>query len=475
MSIGNVIRLSAGGTIDAPEIAADDPVKGLLFRLAADSYPQMLVHEDGSWPGLNVSFFQHPLREQLQRALHEDEQLSRLYPSEADLGRSGVVFKSLGGGGTIQSVLFGETLVRASWDLATMSIPSPSLSDLYNAISANVDVLRAALAGNASRTRALLAVTGITTSGRSVMTPWGVLRPISEGERLAAPATLDGAVSGTDAEGRNVTVSYAGELVLDGDLPYALTVREWKVGDEFPTSPPLAQMAGASALRRRTEGLQLAVLLAVVRPAGQWATARFAWHWIADPIAHGRSMSWADHRSSPGLMPTEVSDEECAALRHWCERIEEHWSPTVDIAVRRVLSASQQRTNPSDRLVDSVIAWENLFGTSEGEPRLRISTAMAWLLADSGTARVELQKEIKQLYDDRSKIVHGGSFEEVAIAERANRALDLALSSLRTLFGARTDILALPDGAARSLKLILEGTRGPQGGELIEAAASTSP
>ena len=156
-------------------------------------------------------------------------------------------------------------------------------------------------------------------------------------------------------------------------------------------------------------------------------------------------------------MPTELSSGECEAVEFWCELVEAHWSPRVDIAVRRVLSAAHARADPADRLVDSVIAWENLFGTSEGEPRLRISAAMAWLLARSGVERQDLQREVKQLYDDRSKIVHGASFNEVAIAEKASRALELARRSLRVLLQERPELLGLPDGAARSLSLILSG------------------
>jgi hypothetical protein len=459
-SIGNIIRLSAGGEIDTPEtgLGVDDEVKALLFRLASDAYPRLLVPVEEPWHHLHLSFFRHPSRAELQRAVHEDEQFSRMYPSEdGDLGRGGAVFNSLGRGGTIQSVMFGETLIHAAWDLAIMSTSSPSLADLYHAISASVDVLRSAISGRPTETRALLAFTGITTSGRSIETPWGPLRPITDHERASAPSMLDGAVSGTDSEGRSVTVSYAGEVVLDTALPFALTVHEWAAGDEFPARPSSEQLKGSRALRRRSEGLQLAVLLATERPAGQWATARFTWHWIADPTAQGRSIGWADPRSSPGFMPTELSEEECEALRDWCNLIDAEWSSAVDIAVRRVLSAAQVRTDPSDRLVDSVIAWENLFGTSEGEPRLRISSAMAWLLADTAAVRADLQREIKQLYDDRSKIVHAGTFNETAIAEKANRALQLALSGLRALFGARPDVLSLPDGSARSLRLILDG------------------
>lgn len=460
-SIGNMVRLSAGGQIESPEThlaADDDDVKALLFRLARDAYPQLLVPVEEPWHHRHLSFYRHPSRPDLQRTVHKDEQFSKMYPSEdGGLGRGGWVFNSLGRGGTIQSVLFGETLIQAAWDLAIMSTSSPSLADLYQAISTHVDVLRAAIAGKPIETRALLAFTGITTSGRSIETPWGSLRPITPDERSSAPSILDGSVSGTDSEGRSVTVSYAGEVVLDTSLPFALTVHEWRAGGEFPDAPSLKQMKGSQALRRRSDGLQLAVLLAVERPAGQWATARFAWHWIADPTAQGRSTGWSYPKSSPGFMPTELSQEECEALQVWASLIEANWSPTIDIAVRRVLSAAQARNDPSDRLVDSVIAWENLFGTSEGEPRLRISSAMAWLLAENAANRGALQREIKQLYDDRSQIVHGGTFNESAIAEKANRALDLALSTLRALFGRRPDVLSLQDGSARSLRLILDG------------------
>ena len=300
---------------------------------------------------------------------------------------------SLGRGGTIQSVMFAETVIASAWDSVLMATTSPSLADLRKAIGETVDVLRSALDGDTAKVRAILAFTGIATGGRSIKTPWGMLRPITEDERRSAPSMLEGGVSGTDSEGRSVTVSYAGEVVLDTTLPFGITVHPWKPGEEFPAPPPLQMLSGATALRRRSEAIQLGVLLAADRPVGQWATARFAWQWIADPTSQGRSIGWTDPRSSPGFMPTELSSDECEAVESWCELVEEHWSPRVDIAVRRVLSAAHARADPADRLVDSVIAWENLFGTSEGEPRLRISAAMAWLLARSGTERQDLQQD----------------------------------------------------------------------------------
>ena len=460
VSIGNEIRLGAGGNVDAPSPVPDegaDAVLSVLLRLARDAYPQLLVPVDEPWRHIHLSFFRHPMQADLQRAVHEDADLGRMYPSDdGQLGRRGEVFNSLGRGGSVQSVMFGETMVRAAWDLALMTNDAPALADLYEAVTESLAVLRSALAGDEAETRALISFTGFTTGGRSISTPWGPLRPIGDQERTEAPSMLEGAVSGTDAEGRSVTVNYAGEMVLDTTLPFAATVRESSSGDDVHDWPTFESLRGAQALRRRSDGIRLAVLLGVERPAGQWATARFAWHWMADPTSHGRSMGWSDPKSSPGFMPTELSSAECEVVADWCELVETNWSSRVDIAVRRVLSAAQVRNDAADRLVDSVIAWENLFGTSEGEPRLRISSAMAWLLAETAAERSALQREIKRLYDDRSKIVHGGTFDEAEVAEKANRALELARSCLQVLFKDRPEILSLSDGSARSLALILD-------------------
>jgi hypothetical protein len=460
MSVANALRVTAGGELESPGAIAGaegDDVKALLFRLARDAYPRLLTPVEEAWHQTHLSLYRHPLRADLQRAVHEDEQLSKMFPSnDGDLGRRGDILNSLGRGGTVQSVMFGEDLILAGWDLALISKSFPSLADLYEAVGVSVDVLRGGIAGEGTETRALLAFTGITTGDRSVETPWGALRPITDAERRSAPSMLEGGVSGTDGDGKSIIVSYAGEVVLDTTLPFALKAQAWEPGDD-PPNWSTHTFGGFQARRRRSEALQLAVFLGIDRPAGQWATARFSWQWVADPSTQGRSISWSDPRSSPGFTPTELSKGECEALQRWCTLIESNWMPRIDIAVRRVLSAAQVRNDPADRLVDSVIAWENLFGTSEGEPRLRISAAMAWLIADSAAHREALQKEIKQLYDDRSKIVHGGTFDEAAIAEKANRALDLARSSLRVLFEDRPDVLLLPDGSARSLRLMLGG------------------
>jgi hypothetical protein len=184
--------------------------------------------------------------------------------------------------------------------------------------------------------------------------------------------------------------------------------------------------------------------------------AKLAWIRIADPFTQGQSVSWGDPKTAPSFTPDELDPVECESIATWAGLIEQQWSSRVYIAVRRsLMAAASSRTDMADRLVDSVIVWENLFGTSQGEPRLRISAAMSWLLASDAASREELQSTLRKLYDYRSQIVHGGPFDESALIQHANDALTYSLETLRAVIRDRPDVLALRDGAARSLRMIM--------------------
>lgn len=82
---------------------------------------------------------------------------------------------------------------------------------------------------------------------------------------------------------------------------------------------------------------------------------------------------------------------------------------------------------------------------------------MAWLLTHDFESRDRLRKELRDLYDRRSRIVHGGAVDAQMLAEDANKALEYALATLRALFRERPDVLELADGAERSVRLMLGG------------------
>ncbi|MBM7806194.1 hypothetical protein JOD57_002031 [Geodermatophilus bullaregiensis] len=452
------LHLAAGGDVsDLLPDSSDDPVVSALIEMTIDSFPLLLAPADAFWPTPRLSLYHHPQQLELQTAIQADATLARLFPEDDQgIGRRGFFYSSLGRGGGVQDVMFGEMIIASAWGALGMTTEEPSLHSLTALVRHNLKVLRQGIKGQQPAIPARMVFTGFTTrDGQSITTPWGALRPVRDWERSHAPASLEGDVVGTQHDGTEVKVSYAGEMTLDTDLPYTILPTKSPDWDNEP--PPWPNIKGADVFRRRLEGVQLAVLLATDRPIGSWITAKLAWTWIGDPYGHGPSMSWSDPRSLPGFMPHELTSDECAEVARWAELVESSWTPRIDIAVRRILSAANSRTDMADRLVDSVIVWENLFGTSQGEPRLRISAAMAWLLRSEPTEREELRLKLKALYDDRSKIVHGGKPDEKLLGEQANAALQYAREALRTLFSERPDVLTLADGAARSLRLLMGG------------------
>ncbi|MDQ3381245.1 MAG: HEPN domain-containing protein [Actinomycetota bacterium] len=454
----NAFRVAAGGSLPQPPGSADDELASVLLQLAVVQYPSFLLPRDPNDPfgSMGSSLFNHPLRPRLVQLIGADDGLSRLFTDDdPGLGRRGFVYTSLGHGFTLQSVMLGEMLLRASWDTASMSLLHPTFEMLCEELLRNLEVVRSAARGDSTYVRALVAFTGLTTGGvESISTPWGELRPLAQAERDAAPNSLSGAVTGTDSEGNRTTVSYAGELILDAKLPYTVSVHpESQIDFESWQWPKLQ---GADDLRHHLEAIQLSSLFSIATPPGSVIIARPAWAWIADPLTHGGRVGSWDVRSGPGFTPYQLRPEDCHEVSRWCERIAKHRTSAIDIAIRRVISVAQARTDPADRLVDSVIAWENLFGTREGEGTLRLTLALAWLLEPRSAAQREsLHRRLKELYRARSDIVHGNPFDNRRIAELANEAFSCAVQALAVLFSDRRDLLSLPDGAARSLRLML--------------------
>jgi hypothetical protein len=352
--------------------------------------------------------------------------------------------------------------ISAAWSSASMSSEKPSLDDLWGAISQNMDVLRLTAMGDQPEVRVLLVFAGAVTLDEAVVsTAWGPLRPLTEPERQAAPEPLEGLIGTTDAAGKQISVSYAGDLVLETTVPLGMVVHS----TADPVRPEVdwrTTTRGIDELRERWEGIQLATLFAVQRPANSLATLRPSWWWAEDPLSSIPAMGWFNTKDSPGFTPFELGESECNELGEWTTRIKTRRTPKVDISVRRVISATHARVDPADRLIDAVIAWESLFGTREGEPTLRVSSAMAWLLGTDFDSRRAMQRDISGLYNLRSDIVHGTTAGGTDLAVRSNRALELAIQALAALFRDHPDVLAMPDGSERSRYLLLGGASPTQ-------------
>jgi hypothetical protein len=179
------------------------------------------------------------------------------------------------------------------------------------------------------------------------------------------------------------------------------------------------------------------------------------WRAFDEPFSHNIVTSWSDPRQGAGFMPIQLMDTEVEAWGKWYERLNTPHVAKIDLALTRILRAIAERREPSDVLVDSVIAWENLFGTKEGEPTFRVTMCLAKLLEQVPEARLQSRTRLAKIYALRSKIVHGGGTLREDEYRLCNEALDTAIRAVEVLLTDRGDILRLPDSAQRSAALLL--------------------
>lgn len=107
---------------------------------------------------------------------------------------------------------------------------------------------------------------------------------------------------------------------------------------------------------------------------------------------------------------------------------------TIDLAVSRWNSAFERRKG-EDKLLDYWIALESLFA-SDGrqEIRYRASLRTAAYVGSTAAERVEIYKNMRDSYDARSTIVHGGSLprEKVGLIDKTKAQLQRALIKIVT-------------------------------------------
>jgi Apea-like HEPN len=147
--------------------------------------------------------------------------------------------------------------------------------------------------------------------------------------------------------------------------------------------------------------------------------------------------AWTSSLSSyhDDRQPADVALDETdvQALKANCDALAPYAVANIRIAVERTLAAATERVHASDVLIDAVIAWENLVGISS-ETTFRVTAALSWLLArDDFRKRTDLSRELKRLYERRSKVVHGAKVTRDDLDSDARLALQTSAAALRRL------------------------------------------
>jgi hypothetical protein len=365
-------------------------------------------------------------------------------------GMPPMVYRSTGAGGSTQVEVLPDLLLGAAWTRARAS-NRDDIASVAQELVAVVDLVCRAARGEPCEVRVMAAFTGVLPDGiDAIRLPFGTLRPVAPHERALAPKSIEGSLSHTVSEGDTVIISYAGDLVLDTTVPYRIELVEQP--DPGAVAWP-ARLRGFDDVQSNVDTIRLAALLAGSIEAP--LTLIPTWRVTFDPLSFGPMLGWSDPRSLPGIAPRRLSTAAAADLARLVTDITAQRRPDFDVAVRRTISGMTVRGDPSDALVDLVIGWENLFGSSQGELRFRISAAIAWILGSDAAERTKLQQEASAVYDDRSAILHGSARTPEQIQESLGMARRITLRLLQTLFTKRRDVLARTDGASRSKSVIL--------------------
>lgn len=141
-------------------------------------------------------------------------------------------------------------------------------------------------------------------------------------------------------------------------------------------------------------------------------------------------------------------------LEEWARIVDRAHAPGVDIAAKRMVSAVAHRMDRSDALIDAVMVWENLLGTSN-EVTFRVSAALAKLTERDSAKRKELRKKLSGIYSIRSRIVHGAPVDPATINSACTEAIGVAVQALRASYTKGRDWLSLSSNE-RSDEILLE-------------------
>ncbi|WP_405004965.1 HEPN domain-containing protein [Kitasatospora purpeofusca] len=394
------------------------------------------------------AYYKHPDRRQLATLVMEDQKIAKIFyqPGDDFLGPSGQFISNAGLAGIIQL----DTLLHSIFERAWGELPAGATPEDFSLAAADCfEKTRAVLIGEAKTVLTRIHFTGVLLPDDCVMElAEGRVRPTRPSEYQRAPQSLAGQLQASSESGEVTTIEYSGDIAFEVPFDYKFkigAVAQEKLQQWWEQNLP------GERIEQTVTRLRFALLMAVKREHRVQIIG--SWQVTDDPLS-GSSMSWSDTKNA-GITPTRLTQSEVDSWGRWYERLKSPGIDKVQLALRRVLRAMSERRDPADVLIDSVIAWENLFGTKDGEPTFRITMCLATLLRDDPEERVQLRTELGKIYNLRSKIVHGSADLKPADVPQCDASLEIAIDAIKALIDQRPDILALPDGAQRSTNLLL--------------------
>lgn len=430
-----------------------DSAERSLMTLARDVYPKLLIKKHQFDTIASISDYKHPSWRQFSADIFRSRNpIGKLFPDAltyrhyktnptATLSLNCNMILSNKRGGTVSAGMIPESILTSSVYLPDSVHDSLEIYCL--SVQKNYQKLRRTIGRRFLKVKTIIGLSNVELSSDIQsynIAPNIKIRRATPIDRLTVFANLDEPDLIIEIEDR-VDILDSFPMTEDSTPRYE---RHRGSIDEFYVNQ-----------QRDLDRIRLAMLLAsvsadeLIAPGYLFTTALF-------PITPDRNLSISSHRWPMVRYGRQTIDRRRADLiRKWISKLNK-LPDTLDVSVKRLISATMERANDADAFVDAVVVWENLFG-GKRETGLRIQGSMSLLLGPkSRTCRKNLIREISGLYDRRSRLIHGDSgIDNSTISVDCARSIELALKSLKLVLNNK-NLLRASNSETRS-KLIMFG------------------
>ena len=375
--------------------------------------------------------------------LESDPLLMKLHPTPASdgRGRSGWCLTNSGGGDFEDGDFVSQSL-QTAWDDAWLTDGDVTLDGFLASVSRGHNALLAGLRGEVITVKVRAGIGGVALPSEMSEISLGHGRVFNLGEKGQHWLSTR---SSKFFDGSN---SQQIRLVFESAIETTLGIVASPLPSEDDT-PHVAQTVDPEPWLRRER---------------LWALYRFtlalvskfpveeAWTHIIYPVnAPSHGMRQKSHHT-----PRELDLQQALDWQRLSEMAAAMPTNHIGVTVDRLPLLIDGSTHPFDQLLNSVIVWENLFGSTV-DTSLRVPACIAWVLERDPDSRLKHFQALKKTYGLRSRVVHGDvSVPPDRFAEVFDTT-DVTLRVVRTLLEEFPSLLDEKTSTDRSNALLLKG------------------
>jgi hypothetical protein len=436
-----------------PTFDEPDPVKRDLYRLVYELYPLTLVRHEAVF-GLSSSWDRYQASsvlafkagDSLARHALADSDLAKLYPGDwHDKMSRNNLYEVTSNMTWISGSSRSEQLIALPDALASFTFQSGAIAgandfwDYLPHASRAVDLARRLANGQAVAIPLVVGFTNISFEP-------GVTILLDEGRARSAEertSSIAGGYSGTSSATVVVALEVSERLleVVEG------------VSNDRAFEKRLELMgARAEAAWRAVNIASYAFILA--SRENEIFAPQVDGYVELNPISSGATQRHT-YRYPSTFPPRSLDTRDARRVEMRFREIKARHPDSLNVTMKRLVSAVSQRNDALDAFVDAVLCWENMFSGAP-ETNFKVCASIALLLEPNDPSRrAALFKRLKKLYTARSTLVHGG---KEASLEEATRMKDetvwIAIQTVQSVYS-RDDLVDCKSADERHQRLIL--------------------